>query len=170
MPLATIEGRRVAAPEKFRSPQEELQYLRERVAQKERELEAGPNSFEKDRIAKREVAEYAELPATKILHETIVMPEHDILRNVLKLEPEAHDKQIDGLLRLVQEKGIRNALSVVMRMKNPHLEDDMHRVLVRYIAEGFPDRGLGLPEKVKRALHLCLFEIEPQAHGEGSKE
>jgi hypothetical protein len=165
-----MERPKAASPEKFKSPQEELQYLRERVAEKERELEAAPNRFEKDRIAKREIAEYAEHPPATILHETIVMPEHDILKNVLHLEPEAHDTQIDGLLKIVQERGIRNALSVVARMKNPHLEDDLHRVLVRYIAEGLPDKGLGVPEKVKRALHLTLFEIEPQAHGEGSKE
>jgi hypothetical protein len=165
-----MERTKVASPEKFRSPEEELQYLRERVAEKERELDAAPNRFEKDRIAKREVAEYAELPTATVLHEAVVMPEHDILRNVLHLEPEAHDTQIDGLLKIVQERGIKNALSIVSRMKNPHLEDDLHRVLVRYIAEGMPDRGIGVPEKVQRALHLALFEIEPQAHGEGTKE
>jgi len=165
-----MERQRAAALEKFKSPEEELQYLREKVAEKERELEAAPNRFEKDRIAKREIAEYADTPATTILHEAVVMPEHEILRNVLHLEPEAHDGQIDGLLQIVQEKGIRNALSVVARMKNPHLEDDLHRVLVRYLAEGLPDKGFGIPEKVKRALHLALFEIEPQAHGEGTKE
>ena len=165
-----MERPRVASPEKFRSPEDEIAYLREKVAEKERELEAAPNRFEKDRIAKREIAEYAEHPPATILHEAIVMPEHDIVHNILKLEPEAHDAQIDGLLKIVQERGIRNALSVVARMKNPHLEDDLHRVLVRYIAEGLPDKGLGVPEKVQRALHLALFEIEPQAHGEGSKE
>lgn len=165
-----MERPKVASPEKFKSPEEELQYLRDKVAEKEREIESAPNRFEKDRIAKRELTEYAEVPAATILHETVVMPEHDIVHNVLKLEPEMHDKQIDGLLRIVQERGIRNALSIVARMKNPHLEDDLHRVLIRYIAEGLPDKGLGLPEKVSRALHLALFEIEPQAHGEGTKE
>src|SRR5665213_2087587 len=170
MPPVTMERPRAAALEKFKSPEEELLYLREKVAEKERQLEAAPNRFEKDRIAKREIAEYADTPAATILHETTVMPEHEILRSVLHLEPEAHDGQMDGLLKIVQEKGIRNALSIVARMKNPHLEDDLHRVLVRYIAEGLPDKGFGMPEKVKRALHLALFEIEPQAHGEGSKE
>ncbi len=164
-----MERQHVASPEKFTSPQEELNYLRERVAEKEREIEASPNRFDRDRIAKREIAEYSEHPPATVLHETIVMPEHDILRSVLKLEPETHDKQVDGLLKIVQERGIRNALSVVARMKNPHIEDDLHRVLVRYLAEGMPDKG-ALPEKVKRALHLALFAIEPQAHGEGSHE
>jgi len=165
-----MERPKVASPEKFKSPEEELQYLREKVAEKEREMESGPNRFERDRIAKREIAEYSEHPPATILHETVVMPEHDILKNVLHLEPEVHDTQIDGLLRIVQERGIRNALSVVARMKNPHLEDDLHRVLVRYIAEGLPDKGLGVPEKVKRALHLALFEIQPQSNAEGSQE
>src|SRR5665213_2328146 len=170
MPPVTMERPRAAALEKFKSPEEELLCLREKVAEKERQLEAAPNRFEKDRIAKREIAEYADTPAATILHETTVMPEHEILRSVLHLEPEAHDGQMDGLLKIVQEHGIRNALSVVARMKNPHLEDDLHRVLIRYVAEGMPDKGMGVPEKVKRALHLALFEIEPQAHGEGSKE
>jgi len=161
-----MERQRGTAPEKFKTPEEELQYLRERVAQKERELEAAPNRFEKDRIAKREVAEYSDIPTAKILHEAVVMPEHEILRSILKLEPEIHDAQIDGLLKLVQEKGIRNALSVAQRMKNPHLEDDLHRAIVRYIAEGLPNTGTELPEKIRRALHLALFEIEPQGRGD----
>src|ERR1700722_12642341 len=102
MPPAMMERPKVASPEKFKSPEEELQYLRERVAEKERELEASPSRFEKDRIAKREVAEYGEAPTATVLHEAVVMPEHDILRNVLKLEPEAHDTQVDGLLQIVQ--------------------------------------------------------------------
>jgi hypothetical protein len=165
-----MERPRVASQEKFKSAEEELAYLREKVAEKEREMESAPNRFEKDRIAKREVAEYAEHPAATILHETIVMPEHEILRTVFKLDPEVHDTQIDELLKIVQERGIRNALSVVARLKNQHLEDDLHRVLVRYIAEGLPDKGISIPEKVSRALHLALFEIQPQAHGEGKEE
>src|SRR3990167_1499960 len=100
-----MEKTRSAAPEKFKSAEEELAYLRERVREKEAEMETPDNRFEKDRIARREVATYAELPAANILHETVVMAEHDILKNVLKLEPETHDKQVDEILRLVQTSG-----------------------------------------------------------------
>ncbi len=165
-----MEKPRNAALPKFKSPEEELAYLRERVREKEAEMEAPDNRFESDRIAKREVAAYAEISPATILHETVVMAEHDILKNVLKLEPETHDKQVDEILRLVQSSGIRNALSVAARMKNPHLEDDVHRALVRYIAEGLPDKGMGVPEKVRRSLNMVLFEIQPQAHGEGDKQ
>lgn len=155
---------------KFKSPEEELAYLRERVREKEGELEVSNNKLESDRIAKREIAAYADVPAATILHETVVMAEHDIVHHVLKLEPEQHDTQVDAILRLVATNGIRNALSVAARSKNPHLEDDVHRALVRYIAEGLPDTGIAPPEKVKRALGMVLFEIQPQAHGEGTKE
>ena len=162
---------RAVAPEvhRFKTPEEELAYLREKIQLKEREMEI-TNAVDTERIAKKEVQEYAaESPAT-VLHETVVMPEHDLLRNVLKLEPEAHDNQMDGLLQIIQEHGIRNALSVVAKMKNPHLEDDLHRVLVRYIAEGLPDKGMTPPEKVRAGLSEVLFEIHPQAHGEGEQK
>ncbi len=164
-----MEKPRVAAS-KFKSPEEELAYLREQVAQKQAELDTPKNKFETDRIARREVAAYSEIPAATVLHETVGMPEHDIVHNVLKLEPETHDKQVDEILRLVQQSGIRNALSIAARMKNPHLEDDIHRALVRYLAEGLPDKGMAPPEKVRRALNMVLFEIQPQAYGEGDKQ
>lgn len=158
-----------AAPQ-FTSPHEELAYLRARVAAKEKELEVPPSDFERDRIAKREIVEYGATPQAHVLHETIIMPEHEAVRHALKLDPEAHDAQMDGLLKLVSEYGIRNALAVVARMKNMHLEDDLHRLLVRYVAEGLPEKGMAPPERVARALHLVLFEIHPQAHGDSDAE
>src|SRR3990167_140763 len=166
-----ILAERIVRPvEKFKSSEEELAYLRELVREKEKELDTPKNQFESDRIAKREIAEYSSTPASAVLHEDVVMPEHETLRHVLKLEPEEHDTQMDGLLKIVATRGVRNALSVVSRMKDAHLEDDLHRVLVRYIAEGLPEKGFPPPEKVKRALHMVLFEIQPQAHGEKDKE
>lgn len=159
-----------AAPEKFRTPEEELEYLRERVRQKEEELDSHRDRLERSRVAKREIAAYAEAEPATILHETVILPEQDIMHHVLKLEPETHDAQVDGILKLVSQQGIRNALSVAARMKNPHLEDDVHRALIRYMAEGLPDHGVAPPEKVRRALNMVLFEILPQAHGEGDRQ
>jgi hypothetical protein len=165
-----MERPKVAATDKFKSPEEELVYLRQQVADKQAQLDAPANKFESDRIAKREIATYADVPAATVLHETVLMPEHDIVHHVLKLEPETHDKQVDAILRLVQQRGIRNALSVAQRLKNPHLEDDIHRALVRYMAEGLPDHGMAPPEKVRRALNMVLFEVNPQAFGDGDKQ
>ena len=174
MPLGGVMGEkpRVVAVEapKFKTPQEELAFLREQIKQKERQMETGQSQGERDRIAKRELGVYAQTPPQAILHEDYKMAEHETLRHVLKLEPEVHDTQMDELLKIIQEHGIRNALSVVAKMKNPHLEDDLHRVLVRYISEGLPDKGMKPPEKVRYGLSMVLFEIYPQALGEGTKE
>src|SRR3990167_628281 len=134
---------RARAPEtsKFRTPQEEIAYLRERIKQKEQELDLPETNFEQERIAKREIARYADMAPTAVLHETVVVPEHDAMREAMRLEPEEHDTQIDALLRIVAEKGVRNALTVAAKMDNPHIEDDLHRALVRYIAEGLPVGG-----------------------------
>ncbi|MBI5470597.1 type IV secretory system conjugative DNA transfer family protein [Candidatus Kaiserbacteria bacterium] len=172
--VSTAERPRVAisapveAP-KFKSPEEELAYLREQVKQKENELGA-ENKLESDRIARREVAAYAATPAHTVLHQDYKLPEHETLRKVLKLDPEEHDTQMDEMLKIIQEHGIRNALSVAAKMKNPHLEDDLHRMLVRYIAEGLPDKGMKPPEKIRHGLATVLFEIHPQAYGEGKQE
>ena len=69
------ETPRAAAQEKFTSAEDEITYLRERIAQKERELETSPDQFEKQRIAHRELAEYAQVPEATILHEAVVMVE-----------------------------------------------------------------------------------------------
>lgn len=165
---ARFEAGRPVAPgaPKFKSVEEELAYLRAKVQEKEAELEVPKSRFESDRIARRELAAYAEAPAATILHEEVIMAEHDVIHEVLKLEPETHDTQVDEILKLVQTRGIRNALAVAQRLKNPHLEDDIHRALVRYIAEGLPDKGVPAPEKVRRALNMVLFEIQPQVQGE----
>lgn len=162
-----MERKHSVRAETFKSPEEELAYLREKVREKEGELESGGNSAEYQRIAKREVVEYAAAPAARVLNETYAMPEHEVLRTVLQLEPEEHDVQMDGLLKVVAERGIKNALAVVQKMKNPHLEDDLHRMLVRYVAEGLPLKGRPLPERIQRALHLALFEVRPEgAHAD----
>ncbi len=171
MPPRSGIGERLRAPAtQFKSPQEELAFLRARVLEKEKELDVAGSEFERDRIAKREVVEYAAEPAATVLHEAVIMPAHETVRHALRLEPEKHDVQMDELLKLIADRGIRNALSVVARMKNPHLEDDMHRMLVRYIAEGLPEKGMAPPERVARALHLVLFEIHPQSHGDSDAE
>lgn len=169
-PRSGMGERPVVAPvEKFKTPEEELAYLRNRIKQKEQELET-TGGIDAERIAHREVQEYGAVPAATILHETVVVPPDEAMRKALDLEPETHDAQIDELLKMVATHGIRNALSVVQRMKNPHLEDDMHRALVRYIAQGLPQKGSRPNEQIMHALSFVLFEIHPQANSEGSKE
>lgn len=171
MPQNALEGKLSAsASGKFNSPEEELAYLRERVKNKERELNADSSRFERARIAKREVQEYQAIPAKEILHDTYSFTENEVSRFALNLDPESHDTQIDELLRIVSERGIKNALRVVSKMKSAHLDDDLHRALVQYIAEGLPARDIKPNTELWRALHMVLYEVSLPTHGADDKE
>ena len=154
-------GKAESAFSKLRSPEEELAFLRERIRMKERDLDNDSSSFESARIAKKEIAQYEAMPAGEILHETTAIPEHEATRIALSLEPDEHDAQIDRLLKIVSEQGIKNALTIVSKTGNEHLEDDLHRALIRYVAEGLPLEEKQVSKEIWKALHMTLFEVRP---------
>ena len=78
---------------------------------------------------------------------------------VLKLSPEEHDDKMSELLWVLQEKGIRNALSIVEKMNDPHITDDFHRFLVEYIKEGFQASDIKEKSPLWKQLHMTLFEV-----------
>ncbi len=155
--------------ERFRTPEEELAYLRERVRIKETELEGEKSGFEKDRIAKREIIKYHDTPAKDVLHDRYQTSESHILREKLRLEPEEHDVQIDELLKMVADKGIKNTLAVVSKMGSAHLEDDLHRALIQYVAEGFPTQDVRKGSENWKALHMVLYEVSLPAQTANDK-
>ena len=151
----------LSVKEKSRLPEEELSYLRSRVRAKEEELGIPRSRFESDRIAKREISAYASTPAARVLQEAAILPEYEVLRQVLLLESKQADDQIDSLLKLMSVHGIRNVLSIVARLRQAHLERDFHQILTQCIAEGLPQKGV-LPQRIKSYPGLTFFAIQPQ--------
>jgi hypothetical protein len=149
----------------FSSPQEELEYLRARVAEHEKAsdhpegLSLGENALETHRAQKRAINEYATLKPEEVLSQEYAMGEYESAGVALGLEPEEHDRQVDELLAIVRDRGIKNALTVLHKLKSPHLEDDFHRVLVQYIAEGMPPSGLKSSTEIWQALHMTLYSV-----------
>jgi hypothetical protein len=144
--------------EKFVNPEEEINFLRERLAEKEKEAsfskESAPVNHEKEVIR-----EYSEKPAREILHHEKVLGEQEVERIVLDLKPEEHDKQMEELLGLLIEKGARNTISVVEKMDNPHITDDFHRILVQYVKSVGKVPDLEKDKQVWKAVHMRLYEI-----------
>lgn len=159
------------------TPEEELAYLREQVSRKEAELaERGreANVFDQARVISETVHEHHAAPL-------------EILTTGYRDTPRQIDKKADAILKelnlggteaavkhlqeVMEEKGIKNALSVMEKLHDPHVSDDFHRYLVRHIAAGILTPGLD--EKAPRfeALHMTLYEIalpEPK-HDEGGR-
>ncbi len=162
---------------KFTTPDEEVSFLRERLKQLEKHVDAGTHTLTHETPEKELTHAYAAHEPQHVLakgHE-MLKPEVDAI--VLDLAPEEHDTIIAELLSVMQEKGIRNALSVVEKMDNPHVEDDFHRFLAEYLKEGHMAKGIKEGEPLWKALHMSLLEVtlpftakEAQEHQRPLKE
>ena len=155
--------------ERFSSPEEEIAFLRGRIADTEKELLGKNYEISKETIVAEEISKYRGLLPEQVLHETAQLAEHDIESIVLNLTPEKHDSKIEQLIDLARRKGVKNALSVLSALRDPHLEDDFHKFLVQYVAQGytFPQVKTNKPEY--RGLDIVLYEVvlleEKDRHG-----
>jgi hypothetical protein len=146
---------------KFSSPQEEVEWLKQRIQEKLAEtgkiMEVKPPL----EAAKEAVKEYVERPPEKTLAPGYKIPEKEAGAKVLELKPETHDRQIEELLGILEEKGILNAVSVCRKL-DPHLEDDFHRVLIQYLLEKINKEKAGLSKsraKLFSGLKMVLYEV-----------
>jgi len=145
---------------KLSTPEEELAYLREQVTRKEAEL-AG-SAPERAHIISETIHAHQAAPQKVLaseyrISEATKASEAEAILAELNLGGGA--AAIDSLRRTMEEKGVKNALHVLEELHDPHLSDDFHRYLVRYIAAGIS--APGLDEKVPRfrALKMTLYEI-----------
>ncbi len=156
---------------KFTSPEEELDFLREQVADKERLLiEKGHFENAKENSVREVITEYTQAPKEKVLHKDLAMKERETEGIVLKLKPEIHDTVMEEILGILLTKGIKNAMSIVESMNNPHIDDDFHRLLIQYLKSGQIINGLKEASHLSKELHTTLFEVTlPNSLGENQK-
>ncbi|MCU0660249.1 MAG: type IV secretion system DNA-binding domain-containing protein [Candidatus Pacebacteria bacterium] len=154
-----METERFQELPKFQSPEEELVFLREQIAKREKELSEARIETTKERIAEETLKVYAEIDAAEVLHPKHEIPKEEAEGIVLKLRPEAHDAKIEQLFSLLLEKGIKNTLTILAGLKNPHLDDDFHRFLVQYLQSTGAIPGLKEGTPMYKALKMRLFEL-----------
>ena len=122
----------------FSTPEQELAYLREQVAQRETQLvEAGkaPGREERAGIVSEQIALHRAAP------ETVLAPEYRISEATKTSEADAiltelqlggSEAAVKSLLQTMTEKGIKNALAVMEKLSDPHVTDDFHRYRAIY--------------------------------------
>src|SRR3989344_4151135 len=144
---------------KFKTPEEELDYLRAHVQKREAELRDVGHTERTAEMATRDLlGEYKSVPAEKIVHPNNLLQPKETENIVLRLKPETHDTVMEELLGIVITKGVRNALSVAAAMNNPHIDDDFHRLLVQYFKTGHI-KGFKEGNPVYKSLNMTLFEV-----------
>ncbi len=137
---------------RVKDPEEEIEKLRQEISRQSEAL-----SVEPERVASKLLKDYSQVPADRVLRPSAILPQQDILKEALKLEPEEHDAQIEALIRDLPHKGVKNTLSIVKKMRSAHLLDDFHRALVQYFMAGLPAPALDV--QLKEDLNLALYEV-----------
>ena len=149
------------------TPEEELAYLRERVTRQEAELalrqSPGQATPERAQVISEQIQAHHAAP------EEVLAPAYRISEATKTSEAEAilaelnlsgSEQAVKQLQQTMEEKGIKNALAVMEKLNDPHVADDFHRYLVRYVAAGLMPANADT-EKAPRfkALHMTLYEI-----------
>lgn len=147
---------------KLSTPEEELAYLREQVARKETELAERASPEEHARIISETIHEHHAAPAEILadeyrLSEATKHTEAEAL--IAELALGGSESAVKSLQQTMEEKGIKNALAVLEQLHDPHVADDFHRYLVRYVAAGLMPAGADEKSPRFRALHMTLYEI-----------
>lgn len=143
---------------KFKTPDEEIAFLREQISKKESELREGKIEYKLENVVEDQISRYKNQLTKEVLDETLEISKHDVESIILNLEPEKHDKKMEELVSILKEKGIKNSMSVLDAFKDPHLEDDYHRYLVQYIKRGY-DKSIDLSTREFRGLNMTLYEV-----------
>jgi len=157
---------------KFKTPTEELDYLRAHVAKREQELiDKGHFEHAKDNAVSAVISEYKKVPLEEAIHKDSLIKKYETEGIVLKLKPESHDTVMEELLGLAITKGIRNALSVAEAMGNPHIDDDFHRLLIQYFKMGQTSLNMKEGTPLYKSINMTLFEITlPPPQDEADKQ
>lgn len=156
---ATIR-RMEGGPKNFSSPEEEINFLREQLAHKEREvLERVPEIDDEERvsIAKEQLKEYSGFTPKVILDKDYEIDTHEVAAQVANMETSYNP--VEDILHLVQEKGIKNALTVLEKTENAFVVDEVHRKLIEQLHAGVQVADLKEGVPPWHILHMTLYEV-----------
>jgi hypothetical protein len=164
-----MEGLNLNNVPKFKTPEEELAFLRAHIAEKEKVLMEQNKEVSKEGLAHEVLDQYRKIDSKDVMTKDSVLKDKEAKALVLKLHPETHDKKMEELLGILLEKGISNTLSLVSKMNNPHLDDDFHRFLVQYLSNTHKIPGLKEGSPLFKSLDMKLYEITIPDQGDDEK-
>ena len=149
-----------APPTKFNNPTEEINFLKQQLAEQEKALrERGSEATGPDleAVEKQTLSEYGEVNPDTVLSE-----EHQLSPEEVATETEriaGGDNQIGEILKLATNKGVKNALTTLEQLDNSHLVDEVHSQLIILIKSGQSLASLKENTPAWRILHKTLFEV-----------
>ncbi len=156
----------------FGSPEEEIAYLRERIASRERELlERNSESDHEDTktAGRAELREYGEHAPEMVLSPEFRLDESYTKGLAERVANARH--QIDEVIYLAEEHGIRNALSALEKIQDSFTLDAIHDALAARIRSGKRIADLKEGAPLWQVLHMTLFSVSlPEIPREEEKD
>lgn len=142
----------------FSTPEEEIQYLRAQIQEKNERAKGFQDRFTQKDSAHEVVREYHTKPLEVIIPKESHITTGEKHRLLEWLSPRDTDEQVTMLAQVMADKGIKNAMNMVEEMNNPELEDDFDRFLVQYLISGHEVKN-NISQEEWKALHMKLFEV-----------
>ena len=142
----------------FRTPEEEIDFLRTQLQDKKERAKGFESRFTENDHAHEVVRDYRETPIEKVIAPEAQMSAGEKHRLIEWLSPRPTDEQIGMLAQVMAEKGIKNAFAMAHDLDNPEIEDDFERFLVQYLVINH-DLKNDVSKEVWKSLHMRLFEI-----------
>lgn len=147
-------------PQQFRSPEDEIQYLRSEIARHERELlERRPQADESEleTVGKQALHEYGTFTPDAVLSAER-QPAPDELAGHAELIDVALDP-IEEIVAIAEEKGVYAALQTIEKTKSAYTTDEVHRRLIERIKSGVQVQDVKEGAPLWNILHMTLFEV-----------
>ena len=158
--------------QKFSTPEEEIAFLRSEIARRERDVlnrESEDVADHRETIGREVLKEYAEHTPDLVLHKKHQLSPFAAAESHSAVEI-APDK-VEEVIRIAQEKGIRNALTVLEKMRNPFLADEVHRELIMLLRSGREIAALRKDAPLFRTLSMTLYEVAlPRTHDDADTQ
>ncbi len=161
----------LAGVKKFSSPEEEISYLRAQIAEREQELLSRNKEIDHvdhETIGKEVMREYGEHDPSVILHDTHTLKGQEFAES-LHISEVAGDP-IAEVVKIAYEKGVRNAMSVLERLGDAFLTDEVHKRLIADIRTGKEVADLKEGAPMWKLLHMTLFEVALPEHADEGAE
>lgn len=153
----------------FKTPEEEVAYLRSQIKEKMERSKGFEDRFTEKDHAMETVQQYRAVPLEKAVASSAQMPTGEIHRIHEWLAPRETDEQVQMLIQVMAEKGIKNAFHIAEELNDPEVDDDFERFLVQYLVSGHEIKNDVSKEEWK-ALHMRLFEVVlPEAGASAGK-
>jgi len=148
------------APKQFSTPEEEIAFLRAQIATREKELHLRSGEVDQtdiETVAKAELREYGAFTPKMVLDPSYQLRPEEHMAHVEHMT--TSHTPVEDIVLLAQEKGIKNALSVLETINNAYVIDEVHRHLIALIRAGTPMQDLKEGVPPWHIMHLTLFEV-----------